>query len=1338
MHPPTAGVVPFAEAQWIFEAALISGLANFPYDQLQHDTAPLPIDLPANATALFEALAKNFKISDPDRTNDVRETPKAATATKAMEASVKKYLPVTYRQAFNFTTSRTPNAVTDDSYRCAVRDAGLVKDFERSTDTISWGKVFAYALKQRLLAEELGMIYETEVEIDPAKFAKGGWLYVDLAEGSDYRERQLTNPNFVRRYAARIPPLRDQQEQRLFAPILFPVLFKENAADPDPPVPEGFDELFVEAAEYADGFAKIVHAQQPPNRNLLEEKNDGAHPVKDVGIRLGWDDEQILIWYIRQLTDGPDGQRLDAPLGVFGYCIDVRKPGEGNPWTSLNTVRSKEPLSIPADGDAIDLGQFIDELPYQVYPSQLDGDRNKSYWLPMYFANWNDHSMVLPDAEAAQIYRNKEKPKFGDTGAQNKLLDIYDPIGIDVNLEYGQRYEFRVRFRDLSGGGIPSGTKAAESGPSIGSCPFKRYVAPNQPRIGLVPVLEPNNDSVSKLDQLQIQRPLLGYPAVKYTGGYAEPVQRLIDASRDPVFVENGHAFGIPDPDVDRVEVTVEVQTLRMDNLLSVSGKENYVHLYTTHCKFPPVNDDDDFDATLNVPIVYRDVKVLRTGDDKDLTADLGLPADIENLNQIVLPTARTVRLTVRAVCENKVNNGAYYGILNNASHDNDVRYGPIVQYVTYAPSANEEELFLDTPSVPRLQGIFLQPDPPQLFDGTRTGLLLGHEVQKPPDMIERLAKQLELESRDLTLTAPRGERVQFACSNRIRHILSPENSSVTFSSKGDLMNHWLCCFSVQLNRDWTWDGLQDRAFVIKRTKRFTHDAAAEAEETEVGDIEIRHTAPFEALQESKRNYTRLIFIDAVEPKNHLTQPSGKPRFPDTIEVEYTIETKFKPDHGGENDGAEQQRCTLPITTTPAQMPKIVSAGIALSPYERNPEYSATQPRRRYLWVEFAEPVEDPNDHYFARVLHYAPDQLISDNRPELFVAPEESPLPIDPEYIRFVREGSANDLAGLKAMQPMKKAKGSDRHYLLPLPQKLHENADELFGFFTYEFRVGHYRDASTLEQNDFIWSTAQGRFGRRLRVTGIQHPAPQLTCMVDRDDEKIHVTAPYAVAVANGKNVTADPPRTDLWCLLYAQVKQADNRDFRNILLDNKRLDWRLQVEHDRDVNVFARNTRAELNTLKQLTIAHWNDALDHARMGHALKLTDTTRVNKDSAKHGTGVWSNHEVVQLLEAYGLPGDSPLSVLVVEFLPTITNFQDHIREGRADVRDMVIDVYREIISSDSDLIRLGIPRLLLEPGGSIPAPERGPSPVAEALGQRRILRTSPLTKVPFVCCTNC
>jgi hypothetical protein len=241
----------------------------------------------------------------------------------------------------------------------------------------------------------------------------------------------------------------------------------------------------------------------------------------------------------------------------------------------------------------------------------------------------------------------------------------------------------------------------------------------------------------------------------------------------------------------------------------------------------------------------------------------------------------------------------------------------------------------------------------------------------------------------------------------------------------------------------------------------------------------------------------------------------------------------------------------------------------------------------------------------------------------------------------------------------------------------------------------------------------------------------------MVDRDEEKITVSAPFAVAVANGKNVTADPPRTSLWCLLYAQVRQADNKDFRNILLDNKHLDWRVQVEHDRNVNWFALYTKHQRQTLKHLNIINWNDELDFGKMSHVLKLTDQTTVNKDSTKYGTAVWSNSEAIQLLQAYGLPGDSPLSVLVVEFLPTITNYSDHVREpGRKEMRDLMLRLYDEVFRGKSDLI--SIPPVLFEPRDVEPAPERGPSPVDEALGQRRILRTSPLTEVPFVCCTNC
>ncbi len=69
-------------------------------------------------------------------------------------------------------------------------------------------------------------------------------------------------------------------------------------------------------------------------------------------------------------------------------------------------VSNKQPLTLSKDpntpDDFIELDDFQGELPYQVYPMQLDGTEQvtgqmQPYWLSMYFANWNGHSMVLPD-----------------------------------------------------------------------------------------------------------------------------------------------------------------------------------------------------------------------------------------------------------------------------------------------------------------------------------------------------------------------------------------------------------------------------------------------------------------------------------------------------------------------------------------------------------------------------------------------------------------------------------------------------------------------------------------------------------------------------------------------------------------------------------------------------------------------------------------------------------------------------------------------------------------------------------------------------------------------------
>jgi hypothetical protein len=523
------------------------------------------------------------------------------------------------------------------------------------------------------------------------------------------------------------------------------------------------------------------------------------------------------------------------------------------------------------------------------------------------------------------------------------------------------------------------------------------------------------------------------------------------------------------------------------------------------------------------------------------------------------------------------------------------------------------------------------------------------------------------------------------------------------------------------------WDALETRSFVIRRTKKYTNDQDPESTNGLVGDIELVRTASFESLHNPERSSTRIIFIDAVEPKKDNSGGPGEPDFPDTIDVIYSIETNFKQDHAQQQDEFEDLALRLPITTPPAQIPKIASAGIALSPYLRNETYSSSEARQRYLWIEFEEPVIDPNDIYFARVLATAPDQLISNNNLELLVAPEEPILPIDPEPVRVVMEDATNDLAGLNAMQPMEKSTTSDRHYLLPLPSGLHAESDEMFGFFTYEFRVGHFRNPDTQEM---VWTTAQGRYGRRLRATGIQHPAPTLTCMTNRDEDKLWVTAPYAVAVNDGKNVTADPPRTQLWALLYAQVKQADNKDYRNILLDDRQLDWRVQIETEKDVNIIERYTDSELEILSSINANNFKYEINVGNVKNVLKLVDYSKKPKDSKKFGTTVWTNNEVNQLLDIYGLPQGSPLSVVVVEILPQITNIFDHVSK----LHKPVIANATEKLVAQGNVEEF---RKIIHEAESLStqrATIKRPSPVSDQLGHHRILRVSPLTEVPEIC----
>jgi Fe2+ transport system protein FeoA len=125
-------------------------------------------------------------------------------------------------------------------------------------------------------------------------------------------------------------------------------------------------------------------------------------------------------------------------------------------------------------------------------------------------------------------------------------------------------------------------------------------------------------------------------------------------------------------------------------------------------------------------------------------------------------------------------------------------------------------------------------------------------------------------------------------------------------------------------------------------------------------------------------------------------------------------------------------------------------------------------------------------------------------------------------------------------------------------------------------------------------------------------------------RTPTEIIVNAPFAVPVSNGKNYWTDPPLTQIWALLYAQVTQVDGSEKRNLLL-----------------------TRARAS------------------------LTDLQfRGRSGSTVYGFAIWDQNEIAARLEQLGLPQDSGLSVVAVELLPEASQvFKDPLGADLGEVR---------------------------------------------------------------------
>ena len=593
-----------------------------------------------------------------------------------------------------------------------------------------------------------------------------------------------------------------------------------------------------------------------------------------------------------------------------------------------------------------------------------------------------------------------------------------------------------------------------------------------------------------------IEKPRLGLPEALFAGATLADVTADLDViaasfSAADNAVSIPRTAGVFDPDVIAVRVEVAVRALDND-------AADYMRLYETERPMPA--------SRVELELDFQDVPRL------DAFAEAQ-----PNSGPLALPTAREIRLTLIPVGRA---DDAYF-------HDEAARTGDPIVVTIRVEAGAEDTLIADSPlPATALQSFFFQPS---AADGA------------PP--CARLGTELALDASGTTLSGKSGRRTVFGCSAALRHTLSPEAGSLTFASSSDLFSRWINVVRFTVLRDWTWTGLAHTGMVIKRTVTRTSDGTST--ETTVGTIQFprgvtAHARPDREgnCRHASRQSTEVIFVDAVDPKPDPGE------WPSELTTAYTVEPAYVT---APPPTAWARDIGLPVTTPPAQVPRIVGAGIALSRYTAANDYSGTEPRRRSLWFEFDAPPADPGDEYFVRIVGYAPDPLLL-QRDTLTPDAPEPPLPIDPESMRMITPGQPHDDRGLNAMTAIAPSPRDEKRYcLVPIPEGMNEDSPELFGLFVYEVRLGHKAGR---------WCTAQGRFGPPLRVAGVQHPAPALTCSARRGNTSVRVIAPFAEAVHEGRNLRPRFPRSQLWALLYARVRQLDAASWRNVLLAQQQL--------------------------------------------------------------------------------------------------------------------------------------------------------------------------------------
>jgi hypothetical protein len=1134
----------FAGTELSLRAVVILSLESLPQTGLSALHFPAPTPLPANQLELFGTFLGAYAID-----------PQAIRRPLGPDVRVRKSLPPSYLAAVGKDASQNLNTTVGDEFGCSLigQDPGTTRRGSPPPRTISWGALLSFSLRQPKLARELGLSYPIRLDVGADTLKDGGFIYVEInpnAANAPYAADALSVPPRVRSYAARVPALA-RAARPLFAAVLFPLV-------PATEDPQKYDDADLEAQTFDDGFASVVHCDQPLTFDAASGDHGTLAPATDAGLQIGWDDEQVTTWHNRQLdiararqsaTD-PD---VEIPLGVLGYRVDV-SDDDGAHWASLCLATQQ-----------LNFGALQGPQPFEaaIEPAPVRANRpdDNHAWLPRYFAQWRGGSLVADDPVVHEM-------TGGGLKAPPSSLRALPP---QVSLRYGQRYKIRVRLADLSGGGPSLEEAPAHPGAaSVADWDFQRHVPPKALRVATTPTRPPMPPRPTAPGQavtiapsqpitsLEILRPLIGYPEMRFAGlGDADLMRfrQRIAAGVTSVPGAPAEIFGIADPDVDTIHVIVEARSLAHDAGGHPRLDGPFRGLYELERPFPAAPVDPLADSPpLSIRLDYVDVAKAPS-----------LEAPASGLD-LPIPTARDVRIRLTGVCR-----GAPPGHFGSDA----ARTGITVDFTTRRESNSEEGLLVPF-GAKGVEAFYFQPG---------------------SDVAARLAQQLDLDVNGLSFSGRPGSRTVISASRFLRNTLSGDHSVLTLATAEELLHQWIIAIRFDLARDWTWDGLDDVGIAVVRD-----DVGPDP----IGTIELRRTAPDSALAEGdesqRRALTHLVFFDAVNPQ----PPAGA--FPSELHVRYHLRPTLT--GAAPVTVVDLEALRLPVTVPPAQVPRLASAGIALSPYVAAADYSSTEPRTRALWLEFDEPIADDADCLFARVLAYAPDPLLAPFSTLPDVA-DEPPLSLPDEAVRVIAPGQSRDDAGLAAMTPLTRSTGSKRHFVLPLPLGVGPESLLLFGLWTYELRVGHAN----------LWSTAQGRFGRPLRIAGVQHPAPTLVCTAGRvigtpsGQDGIVATAPYATPINLDGSRMPFPGRefrvpTRMYFLLYAQAQQADGAAWRNILL-------------------FTR------------------ESIDDDAVGEGPSTRDALALT---------FFTDAEVESALAGIFLPANSPLSVLAVELMPNGTD----------------------------------------------------------------------------------